>query len=106
MRAAIALATSALLAGCNPTVANRAPVFEPMAGAVAIKLKLQAEPNTRAEFSLGDQALTPDTDASDGYAVVIDTQDFPNGLHTLHVRILDGQGQTLRTLSHTLLIKN
>lgn len=106
MRLFLLVTTALLLAGCNPSLPNKAPVFEPIAGAVAVKLRLAAAPNTRAEFALGGQVLAPDTDPADGYSVVIDTLDFANGLHTLHVRILDGQGQELQTLEHSLLIKN
>lgn len=106
MRCLSALIAVALLAGCNPSTPNRVAVFTPIAGAVAISLKIPTEPDTRAEFALAGKPLPPDTTPADGYSVVIDTLEFANGLHTLHVRIADAQGQTRRELDHSILIKN
>lgn len=106
MRALILPLIALMLAGCNPTYPNRAAVFTPTVGAVSIKLRIPSQPNTRAEFSLNGRTLAADTDAADGYSVVIDTVEFPNGLSTLKARIVDQGGQLVRELEHTLLIQN
>lgn len=106
MRTLTALMALALLTGCNPTYPNRAAVFTPTTGAISVKLRIPGQANTRAEFTLNGRALTADTDASDGYSVVIDTVEFPNGLLTLKARILDQNNQLVRELEHSMLIQN
>ena len=69
-----------LLVGCNTPIENRAPVFQPLSGAIALKLKLALVPDTTAEYTLDDTPLPPDLHPVDDYNVVIDTTAFPDGL--------------------------
>jgi hypothetical protein len=95
-----------LLVGCNTPIENRAPVFQPLSGAIALKLKLALVPDTTAEYTLDDTPLPPDLHPVDDYNVVIDTTAFPDGLHRLRIRILDRDRQLVQALEQTLLFKN
>ncbi|MDB5097758.1 MAG: hypothetical protein JWM80_2179 [Cyanobacteria bacterium RYN_339] len=100
------LLAALVVAGCNAPLDNRAPVFQPLSGAIALKLKLPLVPDTTATYTLDDTPLPPDLHPIDNYAVVIDTTTFADGLHRLRIRILDRDRQLVQELEQTLLFRN
>jgi hypothetical protein len=58
------------------------------------------------EFSLDGAPAGRDADPIDGFLVELDTTKLPNGLHTLGITPLGGEGQVLTELRHSILVQN
>lgn len=103
---ALLLALPLLLAACAPTIPNRAAAFQPLTGTVVVRLTIAVEPGSRAEFMLDGEPIGTDADASDGYALPIDTARFKDGTHLLRSRIYKASGVLVEDVTHTLLFLN
>ncbi len=102
----LALALGLTSVACARTIENVETVYLPISGSIEVAWRFQTEGVERVRYLLDGTAIGTGAVAADRFRIVLDTRGYPNGVHALRSEALDAEGQVLRAVTTTLLIRN